>query len=120
MFKRIRQIIRKEFIQIGRDSGLKRMVLIAPLLQLLIYGYVVATEIRSLPMMVLDQSPSAESRRLVERFVASGYFVIEGQAANLKQITTAIDQDRAMMGLVIPADFAENVRRGTTGASAWP
>ena len=68
MLKRILQIIRKEFIQIGRDAGLKRMVILSPLIQLLIYGYVVATEIRSLPMMVLDQSPSAESRRLVERF----------------------------------------------------
>ena len=55
MFKRILQIIRKEFIQIWRDSGLVRMVVMTPLLQLLIYGYVVATEIRALPMVVLDR-----------------------------------------------------------------
>lgn len=114
MLKRIFQIARKEFLQISRDSGLKRMLVIAPLLQLLIYGYVVATEIRSLPMMVLDQAASAESRRLVERFVASGYFVVEGRAQNLREVTRAIDTDRAMLGLVIPADFADNVSKGTT------
>src|SRR6185436_18407038 len=74
LMRRIGQIVRKEFIQIRRDQRLMRMVLIAPMLQLLIYGYVVATEIRALPMAVLDRAPSAESRRLVDRFVASGYF----------------------------------------------
>ena len=45
------------------------MIVLAPLIQLLIYGYVVATDIRALPMVVLDQARSAESRRLIDRFV---------------------------------------------------
>ena len=114
MLKRTLQIIRKEFIQMGRDSGLKRMIVIAPILQLLIYGYVVATEIRALPIVVLDHSSSAESRRIVERFAASGYFHVEGQAVNLNEVTRFINEDRAMMAIVIPEDFAENVRRGVT------
>jgi ABC-2 type transport system permease protein len=114
MLKRIFQIVQKEFIQIRRDSGMKRMILMAPLIQLLIYGYVVATEIRELPMVVLDYSSSAESRRLIERFVASGYFAVEGHTENLKQMTDAINNDRAMLGLVIPDDFARNVRQGVT------
>ena len=84
MTKRILQIVRKEFIQIRRDKGLMRMVVLAPLLQLLIYGYVVATDIRALPMAVLDQSASAESRRLVDRFVSSGYFALEEYVNSLK------------------------------------
>jgi ABC-2 type transport system permease protein len=114
VLKRIVQICRKEFIQMRRDSGLKRMIVIAPLLQLLIYGYVVATEIRALPVTVLDHSRSEESRRLVERFVASGYFVVAEHAENLNQITDAINRERAMMGMVIPADYAHDVRRGKT------
>ena len=58
--KRILQVVRKEFIQIRRDSGLKRMVVAAPLMQLIIYGYVVATDLRALPMAVLDQSADLE------------------------------------------------------------
>jgi len=114
MLKRIFQIVQKEFIQIRRDTGMKRMILMAPLIQLLIYGYVVATEIRELPMVVLDYASSAESRRLIERFVASGYFTVEGHVENLNQMTDAINKDRAMLGLVIPSDFAQNVRRGVT------
>lgn len=112
MFKRIVQICRKEFIQIGRDAGLKRMVLLAPLLQLLIYGYVVATEIRSLQLVVLDRSESSESRRLVDRFLSSGYFVLEGHVSSLDEVTDQLNTGRSMMGLVIPEDYAEDVRRG--------
>src|SRR3989454_7597310 len=84
--KRIRQIIRKEFIQITRDRGLLRTVLLMPLIQLLIYGYVVATEIRALPIAVLDHSTSAEGRRLVDRFVSSGYFRLEEYLSSPKEI----------------------------------
>jgi len=112
--RRIGKIVRKEFIQIRRDRGLMRMVLIAPIIQLLIYGYVVATEIRALPMAVLDRAPSAESRRLVDRFIASGYFTLEEQVASLKDVERHLNTGQSMMGLVIPEDYAENLRRGVT------
>jgi len=110
--KRILQVVRKEVIQILRDKGLVRMVLIAPLLQLVIYGYVVATDIRALPLAVFDQSNSAESRRLVERFVFSGYFELEGQVGSLGEAERHLNSGRSMMVLVIPDDFARDVRRG--------
>jgi ABC-2 type transport system permease protein len=112
MFGRILRIIRKEVLQISRDKGLVRMVAIAPILQLLIYGYVVATEIRSLPMVVLDHSNSEEGRRLVDRFVASGYFVVEENVESLNQVTKHLDSGRSLVGLVIPVEYAKDVRRG--------
>jgi ABC-2 type transport system permease protein len=110
--KRIREVIRKEFIQIRRDSGLRRMVLIAPLLQLLIYGYVVATDIRSLPMVVLDRSASSESQRLVDRFVQSGYFELQEYVPSLRGVEEHLNTGESMIALVIPEDYARNVRRG--------
>src|SRR5688572_858132 len=103
--KRIREIVRKEFIQIRRDSGLRRMVLIAPLLQLLIYGYVVATDIRSLPMVVLDRSGSSESQRLVDRFVVSGYFELQGHVPSLRDVEEHLNTGQSMIALVIPEDY---------------
>jgi ABC-2 type transport system permease protein len=113
MIKRILRIIRKEFIQIGRDRGLLQMIVMTPLIQLLIYGYVVATEIRELPIVVLDRSNSAESRRLVDRFIASGYFVLEEHVGSLEEVTGHLDSSRSLMGIVIPEDYANNIRRGT-------
>jgi ABC-2 type transport system permease protein len=112
MLKRIREIVRKEFIQIRRDRALRRMVLLMPLVQLLIYGYVVATEIRALPMVVLDHSASSESQRLVDRFVASGYFAIEGYVPSLRDVEQHLNSGQSMFALVIPTDYARDVRRG--------
>jgi ABC-2 type transport system permease protein len=109
---RVAQVVRKEFIQIRRDKGLLRMVVLAPLLQLLIYGYVVATEIRALPMAVLDQSASAESRRLLDRFVASGYFTLEHYVDSLAGAERQLNAGDSIVVLVIPEDYARNVRAG--------
>jgi ABC-2 type transport system permease protein len=109
---RVAQVVRKEFIQIRRDKGLLQMVLLAPLLQLLIYGYVVATEIRALPIAVYDQSASSESRRLLDRFVASGYFMLEGYVDSLAGAEHNLNEGRALVVLVIPEDYARNVRAG--------
>ncbi len=115
MLKRVREMVRKEFLQIRRDRGLLRMVLLAPLLQLLIYGYVVATDIRALPLVVLDRSQSSESQRLVDRFVASGYFELQGYVPTLNgpnSVEQHLNSGQSMMGLVIPEDYARDVRRG--------
>ena len=72
-------------------------------MQLLIYGYVVATDLRALPMAVLDQSGSAESRRLEDRFVASGYFTLQEHIGSLREAERYLNSGRAMLVLVIPA-----------------
>src|SRR5215207_4799298 len=108
MMRRILQVVRKEFIQIRRDKGLLRMVAIAPLLQLLIYGYVVATDIRALPLAVLDNSASAESRRLVDRFTAGGYFELEEYVDSLNGAERQLNSGQSIMVLVIPEDYARN------------
>ena len=110
--KRIRQIIHKEFIQIRRDRGLLRTVALTPIIQLLIYGYVVATEIRALPIAVLDYSASSESKRLADRFISGGYFKLEGYLSSPNQVDVELNSGRALMVLVIPQHFAEDIRRG--------
>jgi ABC-2 type transport system permease protein len=114
MLHRIREIIIKEMRQIWRDRGMVRVVVLTPLLQLLIYGYVVATEIRELPMAVLDESNSAESRSLVERFVVTGYFELETRARSQSEVVDQLNTGQSTIGLVIPEDYARNVRSGRT------
>jgi ABC-2 type transport system permease protein len=109
---RVAQVVRKEFIQIRRDKGLLRMVVLAPLLQLLIYGYVVATEIRALPMAVLDQSASTESRRLVDRFIASGYFTLQQYVDSPAGAERQLNTGDSIVVLVIPEDYARDIRAG--------
>src|SRR5512141_3063095 len=51
MFRRLRHIVRKELIQMFRDRATFRILVLTPVLQLLIYGYVVTTDIREIPVV---------------------------------------------------------------------
>ena len=55
-FERVRELVRKELIQVVRDPRLLRMVIVAPILQLLAFGYAVSTDVRATPTNVVDQT----------------------------------------------------------------
>jgi ABC-2 type transport system permease protein len=76
MMSRIRAILFKEFIELRRSPQLLRIVLVAPVVQLTLLGYAATTDVRNVPLMVVDGDRSPSSRRLVERFAASPYFEI--------------------------------------------
>src|SRR4051812_9961967 len=74
MFERIRQMVRKEFIQVFRDARTRGVVFLAPLIQVLVFGYAVSTDVRHVATAVYDLDQSAASRELITRFIKSGYF----------------------------------------------
>src|SRR5678816_2630877 len=76
---RLAHIIRKEFLELRQDPRLFGIVIIAPIIQLTMLGYAATTDVRNVPLVVVDQDRSGESRELVSRFDASPSFdVIDG------------------------------------------
>ena len=71
---RILAVIRKEFLQLIRDRLTLSFVLMLPVIQLLLFGYGIQTEVKHISTAVFDQSLTAESRDLLDSFGASGYF----------------------------------------------
>ena len=69
---RVFWMVRKELWQLFRDPRLARIVMIAPLLQLLLFGYAVSTDVRETPTIVLDEDRTVESRELVAALTAAG------------------------------------------------
>ena len=69
-------VIVKELLQLRRDHKMLPLIFAAPILQIVAFGYAVNTEVRDVPMVVVDQDRSPGSRELVDRFVASGYFTL--------------------------------------------
>ena len=70
--QRIWDMLRKEFCQIARDPRLVRVIFIAPVIQLMVFGYAVSTDIRNTPTFVVDHDRTQVSREMVEAFTASG------------------------------------------------
>jgi len=114
MTDRIFNVAKKEFVQLRRDPKFLRMIIFSPLVQLIIFGYVATLDVKEIPLAVCDQSRSTESREIVEKFTANEYFLLKGYIANVSKCDDLLDRDIADAVLVIPPDFARDLKKGKT------
>ena len=109
---RVRVLIQKELRQLFRDPKTKRIVFAAPIIQLLLFGYAVNTDVRNVATVVVDQDRTTESRLLQETLTASGYFRIVEVGDDPMDIVRALDGGHAVMGVQIPPGFARDLKAG--------
>jgi ABC-2 type transport system permease protein len=112
MLGRLKHIVRKEMIQMFRDRATFRIMVLTPVLQLLVYGYVATTDIKMIPVVLCDMDRTQDSRQLVERFTTSGYFQIVGRIDSERQVNPFLDAGKARMALVVPYRYAQNLKTG--------
>lgn len=111
-WRRVREMLRKEFRQMLRDPRAKRMLFVAPIVQLILFGYAVNTDVRNARTMVLDHDHTAESRALVDALTASGYFTVTANAVRPADLVNALDHGDVLVALEIPEHFARDVAAG--------
>ncbi|MBE0409851.1 MAG: ABC transporter permease [Anaerolineales bacterium] len=112
---RVWTIVRKEVIHILRDPRTLGLVIILPVMMLVLLGYAVSADVEDIPMAVADLSKTDASRRFVERFPASGFFMITHSVESEEQMIQLIDEGVVRSGMLIPEDFGRKV---TTGGSS--
>lgn len=111
---RIRELVRKEFIQLFNDKRNRAMMLIMPFIMMIVFGYVVNYDIRYVRMAVLDYSKTSESRRLVDSFTGSKIFHITNHVADERQMIDLLLRGKVDLGIKIDPDFASIIRKGQT------
>ena len=109
---RLRHLIRKELLELRQDPRLFGVVVVAPILQLAVLGYAATTDVRDVPVLVVDASRSSASRELIDRFDASENFTIAGIVSSTNEIDQWLESGRAWMALSIPPDFGDVITRG--------
>lgn len=114
--RRVKAVAKKEFLHVLRDPRSLGMAIAIPMLMLLLFGFALTLDVDNVPLVVWDQSGSYASRALVSGFDGSPYFSLVGSADSYREIEDAVDHRRAVVGLVIPADFAERIEKGQTVA----
>ncbi len=110
---RLLALMRKEFLQLRRDTVTLRMIVVIPIMQTLIFGFAIDFDVKHLATVVLDEDRSFESRELVAKLTASDYFRVVGHVDSLAAIERELDAARASVGLVIDRDYGKNLRSGT-------
>jgi len=114
--ERIRQMLKKEFIQTLRDPH-TRWILFGPaLIQMVIFGYAATMEIKHVSLAVLDRDNTQESRELISHFSASRYFHIVKYGADRGDLRKGIDGGDFLLAVEIDSGFAQRLRNGQ-GAS---
>lgn len=112
MLTRLRNIIKKEFIQFLRDKHMRITLLVPPILQLIIFGFAANFDLKHIPAAFVDYDKSQESRELVSRFGSTVYFDMKYPTESIRGIEKKIDKGEALIGVVIPAGFSGDLKSG--------
>lgn len=110
---RLGAMARKEWIQIRRDPRSMILAFVLPLFLLLFFGYAITWDVDDIPLVVVDQDRTAGSRKLVEAFVASGYFVVVGHEPTPAAAEEDLVRGRVRGVLTIPPRYDRDLRSGT-------
>lgn len=111
---RLLPLVKKEFIQIFRTKPMLAFLFVMPVVQTLIMGYAVTTEVTRVPILICDQEHSANSRRMTDMLRQTEYFDVIGVTGNYNDIREYMDRGDIASALVIPPDFTVRLREKKT------
>lgn len=111
---KIEALARKEFLQLLRDKRSLALILVVPLVQVILFGYVAATDVKNIRFTVADFDRSAAGREIVAKIEHSGFFNNAGPVSNYQELEKMLDAGQAKIGLVIPAGFQRDLASGAT------
>lgn len=108
---RILAIVSKELTQLRRDRMTFGMVVMIPLIQLLLFGFAINTNIRHIPVALVDQSNTGLSRVLVQTISATQVVHFSERYATPDEAEAAIIRADVRAALIIPPDLSQRVAR---------
>ncbi len=112
MFRRLKPIIKKEFLQIRRDKRVLAILTLFPALLMLLNGYALNSDVQHVRMAVCDQEKSHESREFTDAFVTSGYFDYVAMPGSTTEAAAMLNNGDVKLALVIPPDFSHKLISG--------
>lgn len=108
----LKPIIVKEFRQIRRDPTTLGMLLVLPTALIVLVGYALNFDVKHIPLAVLDQSKTSESRAFLEQFKHTEYFNYTYDVQSYDEIEEHFLNDKAKAAIVIPTKFASELLAG--------
>jgi ribosome-dependent ATPase len=105
-------ILVKEFLHIRRQPSTIFFMLVVPVMQTIIFGYAIETQIEHIPLVVYDLDGRRYSRDLVEAFVNTERFDVVERVNDEDSFTSAIISGNAKAGIVIPANYSDRIVTG--------
>jgi ABC-2 type transport system permease protein len=110
--RRLGFLVRKEFQELRRNPRMFPVIFVAPVVQLFILGYAANTDVKNVPIVVVDGDRTPESREFIGRFEGSPYFSVVHVTSDDDDILRDIERRDAWMALSIPPHYGDLVAGG--------
>ncbi|MCE5299787.1 MAG: ABC transporter permease [Spirochaetia bacterium] len=110
-FSPVKHVMIKEVTEMKRMK-IAAFLIVAPILQAIVFGFVAVTDIKNVPTMICDEDNSALSRALTDKFFNMDHFRVVLVTHDPQTIEKQLGSNRARVCLRIPPDFGENIRKG--------
>ena len=112
MLERLISMLVKEFIQVLRDPRMKTTIFVAPVFQIMIFGYAATTDVKNVPIAIYDLDNSSQSRQITRAFVRSRYFQAKHYIDNDLRAKELIDKSVVKVVLRFNHGFAADLIAG--------
>lgn len=111
-WRRLFAVMLKEVRQMRRDRITLAMIVAIPVMQLLLFGYAINTNLRDLKAGIADQANTAASRALVMDMVATTVLEPTLAAGTPQELMAAMQRGEISLGIVVPPDFERRRAEG--------
>lgn len=101
--------VRKEFYHIFRDKRTMLILLGMPIVQILLFGFAITTEVKNTEVAIFDPSKDVSTQQIKERFQASEYFTIAEELSSPEQINDVFKYGKINLVIVFSENFADNL-----------
>lgn len=104
--------VRKELYHVLRDRKVLLILFGMPVVQVLLFGFVLSNEVKDSRIVVIDQARDDASRQLIDKVEASRYFQVDGIYTDPRKIEPAFREGKIKAALVFPQNFQYQLQHG--------
>ena len=102
----------KEFRHIFRDRRTMLILLVMPVVQIILFGFAITTEVQNVRLAVLDPSDDVLTRRIIEQLDASEYFTLSARFQTPQEMNEAFRRSQVDMAVVFTPEFSDRLYTG--------
>lgn len=107
-----RGLVRKETLHLLRDRQTLAILLLLPVVSVLLFGFAVRTDVRAIPIAVVEPAPDAATRTLVARIAQSEQFRLRGTLRSEAALDGVFRDGTVRQAIVLPTDTERRLARG--------
>jgi ABC-2 type transport system permease protein len=108
----LRGLLRKEFFHIRRDKRTAAVLIALPIVQVMLFGYAIRTDVDNVRLAVVDPAPDSATIALRDRFAAAGVFRIVAVVPRIQDVDPLFGSGAAQQAIVFYPGFANDLGKG--------